>query len=112
MTDEQIARVAHESNRAYCVGLGDFSQPGWDEAPAWQKDSAVAGVAQIRKDPSTTPEQSHEGWLRMKQLDGWVYGAVKDPERKQHPCMVPYSELPEKQRRKDALFGAVVRALL
>ena len=28
-----------------------------------------------------------------------------------HPCLVPYDELPQEQRAKDHLFGAVARAL-
>jgi hypothetical protein len=32
MTLEQIARVAHEVNRAYCQALGDQSQPAWEDA--------------------------------------------------------------------------------
>jgi hypothetical protein len=38
------ARAAHEANRAYCGALGDWSQPSWDAAPQWQKDSARNGV--------------------------------------------------------------------
>jgi hypothetical protein len=34
---------------------------------------------------------------------------VKDPEKKQHPCMVPYADLPAAQRAKDALFLGTVR---
>jgi hypothetical protein len=37
---DQVARVCHEANRAYCQTLGDNSQPAWDDAPEWQKDSA------------------------------------------------------------------------
>ncbi len=44
MTPEQIARVAHEVNRAYCQALGDNSQPAWEDAPQWQRDSAMLGV--------------------------------------------------------------------
>ncbi len=36
---------------------------------------------------------------------------MKDAEKKEHPCFVPYAELPAKQRMKDHLFGAVVRTL-
>lgn len=106
-----IARVAHEVNRAYCKGIGDDSQPSWTDAPAWQQDSAVKGVAFKLKNPDTTPEQSHESWLREKEATGWKYGPVKDPEKKEHPCFVPYAELPESQRVKDYLFIAVVEAL-
>ncbi len=106
------AMIAHEANRAYCVLLGDDSQVPWDEAPDWQKESALAGVAAIYKDPNLSPKASHEGWLAQKEADGWVYGETKDEEAKTHHCMVPYDELPEDQRLKDTLFGAVVRAVL
>ena len=111
MNAEQIARVAHEVNRGYCASLGDTSQVAWEDAPEWQRDSAIAGVRQILADPTTTPERSHEGWMAQKAADGWTYGPVKDPVAKTHPCFVPYNELPREQRTKDYLFQAVVRAL-
>ena len=33
MTVQDIARVAHELNKAYCESMGDHSQPDWDNAP-------------------------------------------------------------------------------
>ena len=36
---------------------------------------------------------------------------VKDAERKEHPCCVPYDALPVEQKTKDYLFRAVVHAL-
>lgn len=106
---QQIARVCHEANRAWCVANGDTSQPTWDDAPDWQRESAQLGVRAALK--GATPEQSHEGWTRHKLEQGWTYGPVKDPEAKQHPCLVPYDELPEEQRLKDVLFTSIVRAL-
>ena len=44
MNNELIAKVAHTVNKAYCETLGDYSQPSWDEAPEWQKASALQGV--------------------------------------------------------------------
>jgi hypothetical protein len=109
---EVAARAAHEQNRHYCQMLGDNSQLSWENAPQWQKDSAIAGVKAIIANPDTTPEQSHEGWLALKASEGWKYGPVKDPEKKEHPCFVPYAELPEEQRAKDDIFGKVVRESL
>lgn len=109
---DRIARVCHEANRAYCISIGDNSQPEWDEAPEWQRASAIAGVQHILNDPETTPEESHLSWSRQKLEDGWSYGEIKSPALKTHPCLVPYAQLPEEQQRKDALFGAVVRALM
>lgn len=107
-----IARVAHEANRAYCLTLGDDSQPPWDQAPDWQRQSAIAGVLALKRNPYLGPDQMHERWWATKQSQGWVYGPVKDPEQKTHPCCRPWELLPPEQRRKDILFGSVVRALL
>lgn len=107
----EIARVAHEVNRAYCASLGDTSQPAWADAPEWQKKSAIAGVEFHLSHPDAKPSDSHESWLREKERDGWKFGPVKDPEKKEHPCFVPYAQLPAEQKAKDFLFLAVVRAL-
>lgn len=104
------ARAAHEANRAWCLAHGDHSQPSWEDAPDWQKESAIEGVKGVLR--GNTPEQSHESWLAHKRAEGWVYGPVKDPAKKEHPCMVPYAELPPEQRAKDSIFVGVVRAML
>lgn len=113
MTDEAkieaCARAAHEANRAYCIAIGDTSQPPWEDAPDWQRSSACNGVRGALS--GNTPEQSHESWLAEKAATGWAYGPVKDPEAKLHPCFVPYADLPEAQRAKDAIFTTVVRVV-
>lgn len=113
MEDEEhfIARICHEVNRAYCASLGDASQPAWADAPQWQKDSALVGVRMHLANPNAGPDDSHKSWLAQKVAEGWVYGPIKDPVTKQHPCMVPYEELPQEQRAKDYLFRGVVHAL-
>lgn len=106
---EACARAAYEANRAYCITLGDRSFGPWETAPEWQRDSARNGIPGALA--GNTPEQSHESWLAEKERAGWVYGPIKDPELKQHPCMVPYAQLPPEQRAKDGIFLGVVRAL-
>src|SRR5574342_803863 len=91
-TVEQIAKICHNVNKAYCESQNDFSQPTWEEAPEWQKSSAINGV-QFHLDNEVTPEQSHENWLKQKLEEGWVYGKEKNPELKTHPCMKRYDEL-------------------
>ena len=108
---EKIAKVAHEVNRAYCESLGDNSQPSWEDAPEWQKASARMGVEMHLTLHNTTPRDSHEAWMEQKRLDGWKYGPVKDPDKKEHPCFVPYDELPQAQKAKDYIFRAVALAL-
>ena len=106
----EIARIAHEVNRAYCEAMGDDSQPTWENAPQWQKDYALLGV-ELHTSGDHGPEASHESWMAQKVADGWKYGPEKNPEIKEHPCMVPFSELPKEQQAKDFLFRGVVHAL-
>lgn len=108
---EGIARICHEANRAYCLSIGDNSQLAWTDAPEWQRTSAVNGVLFALRNPGAPPSASHESWLAEKQATGWKYGPIKDPEKKEHPCFVPYEQLPLEQRRKDHLFQAVARAI-
>ena len=107
----QIAELAHETNRLYCRLIGDNSQPTWSNAPMWQRDSAISGVKFHLKNPDASPSHSHEEWLRTKEADGWKFGPVKDPEKKEHPCCVPYDKLPREQKIKDTLFTSIVSAL-
>lgn len=103
-----LARVAHEANKAYCHSIGDDTQVPWEQAPEWQKQSALAGVTAALSGKG--PIEMHAAWSADKVKDGWVYGPVKDAAAKTHPCLVDYADLPEEQRVKDRLFLAVVFA--
>lgn len=111
MKRELIALVAHEINRAYCASLGDTSVPAWADAPAAHQASMLAGVDMHLANPDATPEASHAAWLETKTAEGWTYAEVKNVEAKQHPCMLPYDQLPAAQKSKDYLFRAAVHAL-
>lgn len=111
MKDLQIAKVCHEVNRAYCVALGDHSQQAWEDAPDWQRTSAVSGVEFHRENPSAGPDSSHNSWLAEKVNAGWQYGPVKDAELREHPCIVPFEDLPSEQKAKDYIFSAIVKAI-
>jgi hypothetical protein len=107
----EIARVTHEANRAWCEANGDTSQPAWGDAPEWQRNSAIAGVRFHLANPDAGPSASHDEWMRHKLAEGWTYGPEKKPDLKQHPCMVPFDQLPPQQQAKDRLFRAIVHAL-
>lgn len=112
MTTVTIARICHEVNRAYCAALGDTSQPAWANAAQWQIDSAINGVNMHMNDPDAGPEASHVSWMQEKLDAGWKYGPVKNPDAKEHPCLVSFSDLPVEQQAKDYIFRAVVHAVL
>lgn len=111
---EHLAKLTHTVNKALCEASGDDSQVSWDEAPDWQKESAIEGViananftVQSGGRP-LPPEDNHDKWMSKKLRDGWRYGPVKDAENKVHPCLLPWNELPRADRLKDILFGGIV----
>lgn len=107
-----VARICHEVNKVLCESVGDTSQLTWDESPSWQQASTLSGVDAVLKDPSITPEALHDKWSAYKVADGWVYGDVKDADKKTHPCLIPYSQLPKSQQLKDHTFQAIVRSAM
>ncbi|XP_074229378.1 ryanodine receptor 2 isoform X6 [Camelus bactrianus] len=43
-------------------------------------------------------ENIHELWVMNKIELGWQYGPVRDDNKRQHPCLVEFSRLPEQER--------------
>lgn len=43
----------------------------------------------------------HEVWAKQRMDQGWKYGPRRDDEKKEHPCLVPYEELPEIEKDYD-----------
>lgn len=111
---EQIACVCHEANRAYCETISDFSQKSWADAEEWQRESARKGVkfalAELFAGREPSPAAQHESWLKEKLATGWKYGPIKDAEKKEHPCIMPYLELNGLQKIKDSIFIGIVKA--
>ncbi len=46
-------------------------------------------------------ENVHEVWAAKRIADGWSWGPRRDDHRKQHPCLVPYDDLPESEKSYD-----------
>jgi len=108
---QQLAALVHAANKAICEAAGDNSQKPWAETSDSIKASAIAGVHYRLANPNATAEDQHNEWCDFKRAEGWVYGPVKDTEKKIHPCLVPYAELPFEQRVKDHVFAAIVNEL-
>lgn len=111
LKDHDIARICHEANKAYCAALCDYSHKHWEDAPDWVKDPVLQGVRFHRANPEAPAEALHENWLRAKLADGWKYGPIKDPEKKEHPCCLPFHQLPLEHKVKDYLFKAICHTL-
>ena len=46
-------------------------------------------------------ENVHEVWSENRIKDGWKYGEERNDEKKETPCLVPYSALPEREKDYD-----------
>jgi len=103
-----VAKLAHEVNRAYREAIGEEPGPKWEELDAETQRSTQNGVIYRIAHPESTPRAMHANWSQLRIDCGWKYGPEKNIEKKEHPCLVPYAELPEAQRVKDNLFMAVV----
>jgi hypothetical protein len=109
-TDEEIARIAHEANRALQQVLGDEQiSPPWDQASDEDHAVSAAGVKIARY--GAPPRVLHDVWMREKLAAGWTYGEVKDAEAKTHPLLVDFDNLPPAEQAKDYLFSGVCVAM-
>ena len=107
----KIAHVMHEAVRAWQAANGEKPAPPWSRAAQWMKRSSIEAVKWRLANPNAPASAQHDQWLEEKRAAGWRWGKIKDGAKKTHPLMVPYSKLPEADRRKDALVAAVIDAL-
>ena len=54
-------------------------------------------------------ENTHNIWAKGRLADGWRYGPERNDARKEHPCLIPYAELPESEKEYDrrTAMGAI-----
>ena len=58
-------------------------------------------------------EITHENWVRQRLADGWRHGQYRDDLHKEHPCIVPYEDLPESEKEYDRKISlGVIQAIL
>ena len=46
-------------------------------------------------------QNNHDHWARKRMDEGWRYGLMRNDMKKEHPCLVPYDELPEPEKEYD-----------
>lgn len=46
-------------------------------------------------------ENAHDIWAVGRISDGWTYGPKRDDDAKTHPDLIPYADLPEKEKEYD-----------
>jgi len=46
-------------------------------------------------------KNTHEIWAQKRIAQGWKYGEKRNDKKKEHPCLVPYEDLPEYEKVYD-----------
>jgi len=46
-------------------------------------------------------KNTHDIWAVQRIAEGWKYGTTRNDKRKEHPCLVPYEDLPESEKEYD-----------
>jgi ryanodine receptor 2 len=58
-------------------------------------------------------ENAHDLWAAERLAQGWTYGPQRDDHKKLHPCLVPYSQLPDAERKFDRVTAiGTLKAIL
>lgn len=109
---EEIAQVCHEANRVVTSHIKDVPvQASWAECPEDMRKSCVRGVEFAIANPDATPSAQHEAWMADRIANGWTLGPERSEALKTHPMLIPYDQMPEEVKKKDALFKNIVNAL-
>ena len=58
-------------------------------------DTAIAGLTEL------LAKNAHDNWAKQRMSEGWRYGPKRDDPKKEHPCLVPYEQLPESEKEYD-----------
>jgi class 3 adenylate cyclase len=48
--------------------------------------------------PELLARNTHDNWCGQRLKDGWRYSPERSDARKEHPCLVPYDDLPESEK--------------
>jgi hypothetical protein len=96
------ARIAAKAARAPIVPAA------WSEREQAFRDQFLKVIErQCGEQRSRSPEELHGSWMQAYFAMGWEYGPEYSRADKTHPDLVPYADLGQLERDKDAVFVAL-----
>lgn len=107
---EFAARVAHEALRVCRLQFDDASMCSWDSSSELQRDVSRTYVDRMLLGISAKTQ--HANWRDDRLAAGWKRGPAVDQERKEHPFLCAYKDLPFEQRLKDDMFVRVAQSVI
>jgi ryanodine receptor 2 len=65
---------------------------------------STAGVelsSEVRELTELLARNAHEIWAQQRLAESWKYGPQRNDSAREHPCLVPYDDLPESEKEID-----------
>lgn len=106
---ERRTEFVYESARLAAIAAeAPIIPEPWENREQAFKDQMIEAVAkQCGEHRCYSPKQLHDEWVEAYWKLGWRYGDRRDRVAKTHPDMVPYEELGQLERDKDAVYLAL-----
>lgn len=106
LTPDQLRRAVRIVHACWVAYQLATYQPYNEEPTDDQIANTEAALLAYLDDPTIRVESLHERWVQERLAQGWRFGPVFNSMAKTHPNLVPYSYLPEIERRKNNNFHA------
>lgn len=100
--DNMVFKKAWKSSGNYMVSASDNAN-GYNPQPISVEDIDLD--SNLEDLTEAIAENAHDIWARARMDEGWIYGPVRNDELKQHPDLVPYSQLPDSEKEYDRLMA-------
>jgi len=108
LTERRAEFVYNAARLAAIAAKAPIIPVPWDKREQDFKDQFLKVIErQCGDSRSQSPEELHGSWMQSYFTMGWVYGKEYDREKRIHPDLVPYAELRQLERDKDAVFVAL-----
>lgn len=106
---ERRARFVYDAARlaAEAAGAPVIPVPWIDREDAFKAQFLDVIERQCGPQRSNSPEELHGSWMQAYFAMGWVYGETYNRDKRVHPDLVPYAQLGQLERDKDAVFVAL-----
>lgn len=100
--DKDLFKRAWKASGNYMVTASKIAN-GYNPQPINVEDIDLD--ANLEELTEAIAENAHDIWARARMDEGWTYGSVRNDELKQHPDLVPYSQLPDSEKEYDRIMA-------
>ena len=108
LTERRAVFVYEAARLAAVAAKAPIVPAAWNEREEDFRHQFLAVIErQCGPQRSNSPEELHGSWMQAYLSNGWVYGMEYDREKRIHPDLVPYAQLGQLERDKDAVFVAL-----